>query len=356
LFKKVFGCIIGGAIGDALGTIVENCHYKQVKETYGVLQDFVPPFQGERRGRKNFPPGKDPPWRRAGGMFLPFGRDGYEVGNGRYTDDMQGRLLNYLAIIKYGRRITPLEREVFVKEFAMGIINHPDEIRREWARSVLISVGTRIDSRRPVFGTAWGSPGGVINAGNPKLAAEDGGSLAAAVAEAFRPEATAESVIQAALDHAYVYDYEYGGGGLVTGRMSEMVYRRILWVLDLAEKVNDVFEIRRYLYGDDAVETLLVAYPPWSYVYPLEMFPTALGMIRIAKGDPWTAILGAANFGRDCDSTACMAGEITGALKGIDALPKKMVEAVQEANSDPDMREIAEKIVQIIAREKEGKA
>jgi len=356
LFKKVYGCIIGGAIGDALGACVENCHYKQIQETYGVLQEFVPPFQGERKGIMNFPLGKDPPWRHRPkvGFPLPFGTDGYMIGKGRYTDDMQGRLLNYLAIINYGRRITILERDRFVRQYALENINNPDEVRREWARSTLTAVPiARAGAKQPVFGVNWGSPGGVINAGNSTAAAEDGGPLGAAVAEAFKSEATVDSIIQAALDHAYSYDYEYGQSSLATNTMSEMFYRRALWALDLAEKVNDVFEIRKHLWGEDSVKTFLVAYPPWHFVYPMEMFPTALAIIKIAKGDPWKTILGAANFGRDCDSTACMAGEITGAFKGIDALPKHMVEAVQKVNPDPDMKEVAEKLTQIILRNRE---
>jgi len=354
LFKKVFGCIIGGAIGDALGASVENCHYKQIQETYGILQEFVPPFKGERRGVRIFPPGKNPPWRSHLPFHpLPFGIDGFQVGNGRYTDDMQGRLLNYLAIIKYGRRITIQERDKFVRQYALENLNHTDKIRREWARYTLTTLVTPT-GKRPVFGVNWGSPGGVINAGNPKAGAEDGGPLGAAVAEAFKLEATADSVIKAALDYAYSYDYEYGRSMLGINRISEMFYRRALWVLDLAEKVNDVFEIRKYIYGDDPVNTFLVAYPPWHFVYPLEMFPTALAMIKIAKGDPWTAILGGANFGRDCDSIACMAGEIAGALKGIDALPNHMVKAVQEVNPDPDMKEIAEKLTYIILQNQEN--
>jgi len=93
VFKKVFGCIIGGAIGDALGACVENCHYKQIQETYGVLREFVPPFAGVRKGTKEFPKVKDPhpTWRRHLGQH-PFGIDGYFVCKGRYTDDMQARL------------------------------------------------------------------------------------------------------------------------------------------------------------------------------------------------------------------------------------------------------------------------
>ncbi len=366
LFKKVFGCIVGGAIGDALGAPVENCHYKQIQETYGVLQDFVPPFRGKRMGIKHFSDEKELDWLPDMRGFFPFGIDGYQVGNGRYTDDMNGRLLNYLAIIKYGRRINLLELDEFVRQFAIDSLRHPDKNRQEWARRVLTtSISKRVRFNRPVFSIYWGSPGGVLNAGNPAAGAEDGCVLGAAVAEAFKPEATVDSVIQAALDHAnslaYVWDVAVPepyvwGVSMNTWKLAEEFYRRVLWVLDVAENVKDVFEIRKYLYGEDPVNTFLVTYPPWDLVYPLEMLPTALGIIKIAKGDPWTALVGGANFGRDCDSIACIAGEIAGALRGVDALPKRMVKTVQEVNPDPDMREIAEKITRIILLNRENLA
>jgi ADP-ribosylglycohydrolase len=367
LFKKVFGCIAGGAIGDALGAPVENCHYKQIQEAFGVLREFVPPFKGKRTGIKNFSQKKELHWLPDMRGVFPFGTDGYQAGNGKYTDDMNGRLLNYLAIIKYGRRINLCELDEFIKQFAMENLKHTDEWRREWARRILTTpITRRVRLTKPVFDFYWGSPGGVINAGNPTAGAEDGCVLGAAVAEAFKPDATVDSVIQAALDHAdsfaYIWDVAVPeayvwGVGVNVWRLSEEFYWRAMWVLDIAEKVDDVFEIRKYLYGEDSVDTLLVAYPPWDLVYPLEMLPTALGLIKIAKGDPWTALVGGANFGRDCDSIACIAGEITGALKGVDTLPKHMVEAVQEANPEPDMREIAEKITRIILinREKTSK-
>ncbi|MCF3133413.1 ADP-ribosylglycohydrolase family protein, partial [Streptomyces olivochromogenes] len=40
----------------------------------------------------------------------------------------------------------------------------------------------------------------------------------------------------------------------------------------------------------------------------------ALGMLLVSGGDYRQAVLGAVNYGRDCDSTATMAGALAGAL------------------------------------------
>ena len=53
-------------------------------------------------------------------------------------------------------------------------------------------------------------------------------------------------------------------------------------------------------------------------------------------------MIGAANFGRDCDTIACMAGYIAGAYRGIDAIPEKWVSTCLEANPDPDLEKLAE--------------
>ncbi len=44
-----------------------------------------------------------------------------------------------------------------------------------------------------------------------------------------------------------------------------------------------------------------------------------LAIVWLAAGDPWQATVLGANFGRDADTIACMAGGICGALSGINA-------------------------------------
>lgn len=40
LFDRVYGCLIGGAIGDALGATVEGWSYQRVREEYGKVENF----------------------------------------------------------------------------------------------------------------------------------------------------------------------------------------------------------------------------------------------------------------------------------------------------------------------------
>jgi ADP-ribosylglycohydrolase len=38
----VYGCLIGGAVGDALGAPVENRHYADIRKRYGKVTEFMP--------------------------------------------------------------------------------------------------------------------------------------------------------------------------------------------------------------------------------------------------------------------------------------------------------------------------
>jgi ADP-ribosylglycohydrolase len=75
----------------------------------------------------------------------------------------------------------------------------------------------------------------------------------------------------------------------------------------------------------------------------IEELPIALGMLVVAKGDFLEAIRGAANYGRDNDSIAGMAGSIAGAMHGDSVIPAGWAEQVNRANRvdlDPLARDL----------------
>ena len=45
LLDKFHGALMGGAIGDALGVPTEKRYPIEIKERYGEVRDFVPPWQ-----------------------------------------------------------------------------------------------------------------------------------------------------------------------------------------------------------------------------------------------------------------------------------------------------------------------
>ncbi len=96
--------------------------------------------------------------------------------------------------------------------------------------------------------------------------------------------------------------------------------------------------------GEDALGPLRDAVAPFDTVGPhyrqpamdarrpsrtksIEELPIALGLVVVAGGDYREAVLGAVNYGRDSDSIATMAGAISGALGGAEAVPQDWLDA-----------------------------
>lgn len=69
-----------------------------------------------------------------------------------------------------------------------------------------------------------------------------------------------------------------------------------------------------------------------SRLHSIEELPVALGMLLVADGAYEASVLGAVNYGRDCDSIATMAGAVAGALGGAGAVPEGWAKQVSEAS------------------------
>jgi ADP-ribosylglycohydrolase len=66
-----------------------------------------------------------------------------------------------------------------------------------------------------------------------------------------------------------------------------------------------------------------------------ESVPAAFGVVRLAGGDPWKAALIAANIGDDTDTIGAIAGAMSGACSGIDAIRPDALATVRAANELP---------------------
>jgi ADP-ribosylglycohydrolase len=75
--------------------------------------------------------------------------------------------------------------------------------------------------------------------------------------------------------------------------------------------------------------------------------PVTLALVLLAKGDPRQTISYGANFGRDADTIASMAGAIAGALQGADAFPTDWLAKV-EGEADRSQQNLAERLVAVI--------
>jgi poly(ADP-ribose) glycohydrolase ARH3 len=100
------------------------------------------------------------------------------------------------------------------------------------------------------------------------------------------------------------------GGSATPVRLMDRIRE---WIAEAAEPAADVMR-RRY-----------------SGAYVLESLPAALWCFVHAYDDPERAIVIAASRTRDSDTVASMTGQLVGALHGIDALPSRWREDLEEA-------------------------
>lgn len=309
LLDSIYGCLIASAVGDALGAPTEGMMYKEIEEQYGRLTEFLPnPVHYTNH--------------------LP----------GAVTDDSQMRHVICKTIIDKGRRITP-------DDLANTMIAHLNP-ERVWISDVLAleRLKAGISPWQSGFGgipcgcACMGiAPIGIINAGDPEQAYQDGvclsmvynngentefaGAFASAQAAAFIPDITIDGIVTIILKYS-----------------TDIVKRAFDLTMNLAIKSSCVHEFKEKFY-----EKLL----DWTWTLPRnvwnkekffsgnsrEFVPVIFAILHFEKNLN-EAIIEGANFGRDCDTIASMVGNIAGAMQGASALRKDWIAICEHANED----------------------
>jgi ADP-ribosylglycohydrolase len=315
----VLGCLVGGLVGDALGGPAEGLHYRAVESRFGQITQMLP-YGGKPAGSS--------------------------------TDDSLLKHMLCRAIINRGGRVTPDDwAAVWRKEMDVRQFYYP--VANAYYKVVYQNVPPREAGRGNMVSNSSAmciSPIGILCAGDPERAAADAldvtqlihsgptqeGAMAAAaaVAEAFRPSASAASVYSAAL------------GCLPAGEMRESLEgaRRIVE----AAPTYPEFRLRYY-----ATSLLPWPRPPdepeerSTAVDPRESVAVALAVMLLAGGDTRSTIAGCANFGRDADTIATIAGSVVGALNGLTAIPEEWVGPVLSA-TPVDQEELARQLVEVL--------
>ncbi|WP_405147053.1 ADP-ribosylglycohydrolase family protein [Sphaerisporangium sp. NBC_01403] len=337
LTDKAVGCVTGAAVGDALGGATEGWTPEQIQERYeGYVTGIVPPYFEDWRNARPIAP--------------------YHKGDGHVTDDTlmthalirvyekAGRHLDAYAAAEHlvpemmgeKRWIPELETEalplqrVFLAEKWLVLRLHYGHVDpREAGVGNIVNCGAAM----------YMAPVGIVNAANPDAAyaeaidlagahqssygREAAGVLAAAVAEAMRPGATADSVVATCLrlardgTRAAIEAVCERARGLRHWEGSFGVLREAVAPYDTVAET----------YRDQG----LGARRP-SRLHSIEELPLALAFLLIAGGDYRDTILGGVNYGRDADSIASMGGAIAGALSGAKAVPPEWLDPVTEAS------------------------
>ncbi|MEW1864228.1 ADP-ribosylglycohydrolase family protein [Streptomyces sp. NBC_00669] len=337
LEDRITGCLVGAAVGDALGGPVEGWTPEQITERHGGrVRGIVGPFYEEWRTARPIAP--------------------YHKGDGHVTDDT---LMTHALVRVYAKVRDHLDAYSVADHLVPDLIGTPrwiPELEAEALPLQRIFLAEKwivarlhyghVDPREAGVGNIvncgaamYMAPVGAVNAGNPAAAyaealevaaphqssygREAAGVFAAAVAAAFAPDATAASVVETAL--ALAKDG--------TRAAIEAVCERATGFDDWEEALAP---LREAVAPFDTVgpryrEPSLGARRP-SRLHAIEELPVALGMLLIAGGAYEPAVLGSVNYGRDCDSIATMSGAIAGALGGTGAVPAGWSDEVARAS------------------------
>ncbi|AYV27267.1 ADP-ribosylglycohydrolase [Streptomyces sp. ADI95-16] len=337
LDDRAAGCLIGAAVGDALGGPVEGWTPDQIVERHGGrVHGVVGPWYEDWRTARPIAP--------------------YHKGDGHVTDDT---LMTHALVRVYEAVRDHLDAYAVADHLVPDLMTNPRWIPELEAEALPLQriflaekwIVTRLhyahaDPREAGAGNIvncgaamYMAPVGIVNAGNPDGAyaealdiagahqssygREAAGVFAAAVAAACAPGATAGSVVETALALAKDGTRE-AIAAVREVALGQRDFESALAPLRAAVAPYDSV-------GADYRKPSLGARRP-SRLHSIEELPVALGMLLVADGAYEASVLGAVNYGRDCDSIATMAGAIAGALGGEGAVPAAWAKQVAEAS------------------------
>jgi len=296
LEEKIYGCLLAGAIGNAMGSPVEGKLYTEVdREHPGGIQTVLDPKRLEGEDDNQM------------AMLL------VETYMDRNGAPAMARHFGEKWRVK-------LNRDHF---YALCMGNAYDLIMQGWDPRITghwsIVTGSTVMCMEPA---------GLYNALDPEFAFIDttaisymyqrgldvttASILACCVSEALSPGATVESICKTALKYS-----PRGRMKTFDERPFQSVHDYLEKCLEVADKYDDIMEAREGLYR----ECLL-----YHMIDPLEVLGLSLAMFKIAKGNVKLSAIGGTNIGRDSDTIAGRAAMLAGTLNGYKNVPKEWMD------------------------------
>jgi ADP-ribosylglycohydrolase len=327
---RAAGAMYGLAVGDALGMPTESLPRAAIVARYGPLL----------RGFEPAPPGHP----LAAGMPA-----------GAVTDDTEQAVLLARLVVEQGGRVDPAElaRRLLAWEQAM----------RERGSASLLGPSTKRAISALLAGADIDQAGrsGVTNGAAMRITpvgiatpCSDLPFLVDRVVDASRVThntgvalagaAAVAAAVSAGVEGATVPDaigHAVAAAALAAGRgrwvAAADVAARISWATGLVAGLDTsaVLEVVYTLVGTSLATQ--------------ESVPAAFAIVAASPDDPWQACLLAASLGGDCDTIAAMAGAITGACLGAEALPPVARATVARAN-DLKLDDLADDLLAVRAR------
>lgn len=332
LADRFAGCILGGAIGDGLGTSTEGRTPEAIIERFGGrVEDFAPPFAPKPDGRHK----GDGNVSDDTLMVLALIRAYLAKGGQLDAHDMATYLLPEIVdkptwIPEYKREQPLIERLFYPEKYLLIRLRLATVNPREAGIGNMVNCGAAM----------YAAPVGMMNAGDPDTAyaravnifsahqysygLEAAALMAACIAEALRPTATIESVVETALRLAK--------DGTRTALEAVIKAARTAPKDEAAMQKHLRAAMEPYDTVKGGVQEFERAGAFPSQLHAIEEVPLALAYLLIGQGDYTWTVLGAINYGRDSDSIAEMSGAILGAMLGKSGLPERWAREIGERN------------------------
>lgn len=314
MINRAYGCLVGSAIGDAMGMPASFMTPGQIQRLYGRISDFLAPDREQIYH---------------GGLA-----------EGEITDDTEESLIIAGVLIDAGRFDQGLFLEK-MKEWAL---------KNRMLESTVIGPSTRRFleallhgndlSKAGLLGDTNGgamrvAPVGIFRHGDIDLAIEDAiasaelshgskpglastAAVAAAIAVAVEGGCTPADVMRAALQGADV------GESRGVDIPAPSVAARIRLAMELVDRYR--------MSPVDEIAILLYRYIGAS-MKSYESIPFSLGVFYAANGDFQTGLLAAINTGDDADTNGAITGALCGAYCGVEKINPAWIQKLQQRNT-----------------------
>ena len=331
MYKKVLGCLLGAAAGDAMGAATETRNRRQIEKLFGgyVTEFLTPPADTFARGSRA----------------------------GQVTDDFSIAYVTLKEIIKSGKvdeeiATSALLKWASVPEYFERFAGPTTRARvlelkgEKKAGEEFVPVN---DNNKATNGAAMkAAPIALLAKGDiddaidkaitvcrithdNNIALSGAAAIAAATAAAVKEDADLFDVVRASIYGASKGD-EIGRriGHTLAGASVET---RIRWAVSIAMRSENLDQTMNEI--ADYIGSGLMA---------VEAVPAAIGLCVAAGGKTVEGICAAVNIGNDTDTVATMVGGILGALNGVDSMPESYMRIIEQENHFA-LDELAKEIV-----------
>ncbi len=326
LRERIYGCLLGVAIGDALGMPSSFLPKQEIERIYGRIQDFEDPLPDH------------------------IYHSGYEAG--QVTDDTEQTILIAETLLEAEKADPRQVADALLGWFervggsgsdavgpssmrALKAISAGGDLKEAGKRGDTNGAAMRISS----VGILHGRNRSLINeivadvyqvclpTHGSNLAVSGASAVACAVSSALRGRGLKKVVVDA-------IDGAREGAQQGFPVIGPSMPRRIEFAMSLVEEAQDIDAA-----ADDIYQLI------GAGVAIEQSVPASLGLYLASKGDPQRGILKAVNMGGDADTVASMVGALCGAFSGPGAFQEDWVKTVEEVNQ-LNLRGLADRLYQ----------